>query len=179
MGLSPKNRGMKNRIQNFWYYYKIPAIIILIVIAVGIYLLSLRETVRSDYDIAIVSPRGCSEEQIKQIQSVLEQHGKDLDGDGIIKIETHVYRFSIGKDGQESESIAGLDADLVGKMSGIFFVDDPEQFEKSTNGIGKAADAIPVSEIPLLSGCGINDLYLLVRTGVDQKYIELRSALIN
>ena len=170
---------MKKRLQNFWYYYKIPVIIILAVLAAGIYFLSLRETEKSDYDIAVVSPRGCSDEQLRKIQSVLEQAGKDQNGDGAVSVKIHVFRFAIGKDGQDRNEIAGLDADLVGKVSGLFFTEDPEQFEESTNGIGKAADAIPVSGIPLFSGCGIDDLSLLIRADADEKYAELRSAMIH
>ena len=167
---------MKKWLQNFWYYYKIPVIVILVVLAAGIYLiLTHRGNVSSDYDAAVVSPRAFSVEQISQIQSVLEGAGRDQNGDGKVVVTVHVYRFAIGMDGQDTKEVAGLDADLVGKQSGIFFTDTPEQFEKSTNGICRAADAIPVSEIPLLSGFGIDDLFLLIRTDADQRYIEMHS----
>ncbi|MBQ6503553.1 MAG: hypothetical protein IJI57_06540 [Flexilinea sp.] len=170
----------KKRINNFWYYYKVPTIIFLLVFAAGIYLfLTHRQSVVSDYDVAIVSPRGCSDEQLEKLRSALEQAGQDQNGDGQVVVTVHLYRFALGADGQDAKAVAGLDADLVGKMSGIFFTEDPAQFEASANGLGKAADAVPVSEIPLLTGCGIDDLYLLIRADADEKYASLRSALNN
>ena len=160
---------MKKKFQNFWYYYKIPSIIALIVLAAGIYFFLIqRRSVESDYHAAIVSLQNLSADQLERVQRVLESVGQDQNGDGSV---------AIGQDGQGMNEAAALDADLVGNHSGLFFVDDPEMFEKSTNGIGKAADAVPVSGIPLFSGCGIDDLYFLVRSGADQRYIEMRSAL--
>lgn len=169
---------MKKKVQNFWYYYKVPAIIVLIVLAAGIYLFLLQHrSVESDYHAAIVSPKSPSADQLERIQKALEGIGQDQNGDGSVVVTLRVFRFAIGEDGQGMNEAAALDADLVGNQSGMFLVNDPEKFEKSTNGIGKAADAVPVSGIPLFSGCGIDDLYFLVRSGADQRYIEMRSAL--
>lgn len=169
---------MKEKIQNFWYYYKIPVIIVIVITGVGIYLLTQRQTVHNDYDVAVVSPAGCSEEQLTQLQSILEAAGSDQDGDGAVTAAVHVYRFALGEAGQDSEAVAGLDADLVGKVSGLFFVDNPEKFEEATNGIGKATDALPVSDAPKLTDCGIDELYVLVRSGADDKYHALLNTLI-
>ena len=169
---------MKNKLLNFWYYHKVHVIIILAVLAVGAYfLLTQQKTVKSDYDIAIVSAKGCSDEQMGQIRDVFQQTGTDQNGDGAVTVKVHLYRFAIGESGQDREAVAGLDADLVGKVSGIFFVDNPEGFEAATNGLGKSADAIPVRSIPALSACGIDDLALLVRAEADEKYTQMLSAL--
>ena len=169
---------MKKKFQNFWYYYKIPSIIALIVLAAGIFFFLIqRRSVESDYHAAIVSLQNLSADQLERVQRVLESVGRDQNGDGSVAAELRVFRFAIGQDGQGMNEAAALDADLVGNHSGLFFVDDPEMFEKSTNGIGKAADAVPVRGIPLFSGCGIDDLYFLVRSGADQRYIEICSAL--
>ncbi len=165
---------MKKKLQNFWYYNKIYIIIALAVLAAVLWFrLQDRQTTPADYHAAIVSPRGCTDEQLAKLRSALEQAGEDQNGDGIVSVTVRVYRFALGEDGQERTEIAKLDADLVGKQSGIFFIEDPERFEEATNGIGKAADAVPVKNIPLLSDCGIDDLSLLVRTGADPKYPAL------
>ena len=169
---------MKQKLQNFWYYYKIHTIIILAVLAAALYFfLSQRGSVSSDYNIAVISPQGCSEEHLAKIANVIRNAGKDQNGDGSVEVKVSVYRFSMGKDEQDQIEIMKLDADLVGKESGIFFTEDPDQFEASTNGIGKAADAVAVSGIPLLADCGLDDLYLLPRTDADPKYGLLISAL--
>ena len=165
--------------KNFWYYHKVHVIIILAVLAVGAYfLLTQRNSVKSDYDIAIVSAKGCSDEQMAQIRDVFQQAGTDQNGDGAVTVKVHLYRFAIGETGQDREAVAGLDADLVGKVSGIFFADNPEGFEAATNGLGKSADAIPARSIPALSACGIDALSLLVRTEADEKYTQMLFALI-
>ena len=162
---------MKNKLLNFWYYHKVHTIIILVVLAIGAYLvLTQQKPVKSDYDIAIVSARGCSDEQMAQMRDVFQQAGRDQNGDGIVAVDIHLYRFALGEDGQDREAVAGLDADLVGMLSGIFFVDDPAKFEAATNGLGKAADALPVRGIPRLQGCGVDDLSLLIRSNADQRY---------
>ncbi len=169
---------MKKKLQNFWYYSKVYIIIVLAVLAAVLWFrLQGRQTAAADYYAAIVSPRGCTDEQLAKIQSALEGAGRDQDGDGVVRVTVNVYRFAIGEDGQERTEIAKLDSDLVGKQSGVFFVEDAERFEEATNGIGKAADALPVGEIPQLSGCGIDGLYLLVRDGADPKYAGLLSEL--
>lgn len=170
---------MKNKLQNFWYYHKIHSIIILVVLVIGVYLLLTQQnSVKSDYDIAIVSAQGCSDEQMAQIRDVFQQAGTDQNGDGAVTVKVHLYRFAIGESGQDREAVAGLDADLVGKISGIFFVDNPERFEAATNGLGKAADSIPAQSIPELTACGIDDLSLLIRAEADERYNQMLSALI-
>ena len=129
------------------------------------------------YQLFRLSPGGCSEEHLAKITNVIRKAGKDQNSDGSVEVKISVYRFSMGKDGQDQIEIMKLDADLVGKESGIFFTEDPDQFEASTNGIGKAADAVPVSRIPLLADCGLDDLYLLPRTDADDKYSLLLSSL--
>ena len=168
---------MKKRLENFWYYNKVYVIIVLSILAVGLWFFLQRGPDAGDYGIAVVSPRGLSGEQLEKIRTVLERAGQDQNGDGSVKADIRVFRFAIGADNQDRIEISKLDADLVGKESGIFFTDDPEGFEQVTNGIGKAADAVPVSDIPALSGCGIDDLYLLIRSDADQRYAALLSAL--
>ena len=169
---------MKNKILNFWYYHKVHVFVALVILVMGAYfILTSRTVVQSDYDIAIVSAQGCSEEQMAQIRDVFQKAGKDQSGDGEVTVNLHLYRFAIGAEGQDGEAVAGLDADLVGNMSGIFLVDDPEGFEEATNGLGKTADAIPVGNISAFSGCGIDDLWLLLRTNTDEKYSTMLSAL--
>ena len=84
---------MKKWLQNFWYYYKIPVIVVLAVLAAGIYyFLIQRQSVESDYHAAIVSPRQLSDEQLERIKSVLERIGKDQNGDGRVEVQLRVFR---------------------------------------------------------------------------------------
>ncbi len=170
---------MKKWLQNFWYYYKVHTIIFLAVLAAALWFLSQKGDDKSDYSIAVVSPRGCSGEQLVRIQSVLAEAGRDQDGDGDVIVRIPVYRFAVGADGQDMIEISKLDADLTSKLSGLFFTEDPLRFETAVNGIVKAQDAVPVSSMPKLSGCGMDDLYLLIRTDAEEKYTALCSMLID
>ena len=168
---------MKKAFQNFWYYHKIPVIIVLVLLAVGLYFLLQPKTPESDYEAAVISGRGCSDEQLAAIQNALQTAGRDRNGDGTVTVQIHVYRFEIGAAGQDINAVAGLDADLVGKESGVFFAEDPESFEEVSNGIVKAAGAVPVSEVRSLAGAAPESLFLMIRTDAEEKYTELFSAL--
>ena len=168
----------KKKIRNFWYYYKAQTIIVLIILASVLWFMTLGKIPPDDYIIGIVSPRGFSGDQLVRIRSVFEQAGMDLNRDGSVNVKLNLFRFAIGTEGADSTEIARLDADLVGHESGIFFTEDPEAFEAATNGIGKATDAVPVSEVPAFSDCGIDELFFLLRKDADPKYSEIRRQLM-
>ena len=175
--MSPDRRSMKKKFENFWYYFKIPAVIALVLLALGLYFLLQPKTPVSDYDAAVISGSGCSEEQLERLQTILQQAGQDQNGDGAVTVKMHLYRFTIGAAGQDINEIAGLDADLVGKVSGIFLAEDPEAFEEASNRLVAAADAVPLSEINAFSGAVPDGLYLLLRSGADPRYSTLFTTL--
>lgn len=176
-GAVPRDDPMKKAFQNFWYYYKIPVIIVFVLLAAGLYFLLQPKTPESDYEAAVISGRGCSDEQLAAIQNALQTAGRDRNGDGTVIVKMNIYRFEIGAEGQDINAIAGLDADLVGKASGIFFAEDPEAFEEVSNGIVNAVAAVPLSEVRPLAGNAPENLFLMIRTDAEEKYTELFSAL--
>ena len=144
------------RIQNFWYHYKTVAIIAAVIIAAGAYLiLQQTKTEKPDYEVAIVSPDYFTEEQLSALKDVLQSNGEDCSGDGNVVVNLRVYRIALGQDGQDSAIIGALDADLVGNVSGLFFLNDPGIFEETANGICKASEAVPVADCEVLKGLGL------------------------
>ena len=168
---------MKETIRNFWYYHKLHVIIALTVLLAGSYLFTQKETVKPDYDAAVISPAGCTEQQLQMLKAALEQAGEDRTEDGQVSVRIHVYRLTVGADGQNANEIAALDADLVGKVSGLFITGDPTSLEKATNGLLKAADAIPIGTVSRLSECGMEEMFLMLRHDVDEKYAVICAAL--
>ena len=162
---------MRKKIQNFWYYYKAAVIIALVIVAAGAWLLvQQKKAERPDYEAALVSPEYYSEEQIESLKDALQKAGADSNGDGKVSVNLKVYRIALGEEGQDANVIGALDADLVGKVSGLFLLSDPVKFEEVTNGICRAADAVPAAECEALRGLGFDGLSLAVREGADEKY---------
>ena len=169
---------MKKKIQNFWYYHKTVFLIAVLVAAAGTYLfLQQTKTVKPDYEVAIVSPDYFSPEQLSALADKLGQFGNDCNGDGSVVVNPRVYRVALGMEGQDSNQISALDADLVGNVSGLFLLDDPAVFEEVTNGICKSSEAVPVSGCEELGGHGFDDLFLAVRIKADEKYVAMLDAL--
>ena len=165
---------MKAKFANFWYYYKIPLLVALIVLTAGGYLLLQQiKTDPADYDVAIVSPDYYADEQISALQNFLASAGTDITGDGKIIVTIHRYRLAIGEEGQDISEISALDADLVGKVSGLFILQDPPAFETATNGICRASEAVSCEALEEIG----SNLYLSVREGANEKYAALLKAL--
>ena len=165
---------LKKMIANFWYYHKTAVLIAAAVLAAGVYLfMQQRGQTKPDYHVSIVSPVSYSEEALSSLRTAIEAAGEDRNGDGEITVSLHTFRIALGEENQDSNQIGALDADLVGNVSGIFFLHDPEKFEETTNGICEALLAVPLSACPALSDLGMDDLSLSVRNSADEGYRSL------
>ena len=169
---------MKAKLTNFWYYHKNPLLVALIVLAAGGYLLLQQiKADPADYDVAIISADYYSDEQISALQNLLVSAGTDITGDGKIIVTIHCYRLAIGENGQDISEISALDADLVGKVSGLFFLQNPSAFELATNGICRAAEAVSCEDLNGFTEEIWGNLFLSVREGVNEKYAALLKAI--
>ncbi|MBR5116793.1 MAG: hypothetical protein IK096_06980, partial [Lachnospiraceae bacterium] len=126
-----------------------------------------------EYHISIVCPVPYPDETVSALRSAIEAAAEDSNGDGKIQVSIHTFRIALGEENQDVNQIGALDADLVGNVSGIFLLYDPQKFEETTNGICIAQQAFPLSACPPLSGLGMDDLSLSVRTGADERYTSL------
>lgn len=120
-------QDLKKKAQNLWYYYKVPILIGLAVLAAVVYMSALnRGEAKPDYQLAIVSPEYYSDAQIDELEAALAALGTDRNGDGVVTVEVARYRLTIGSPANEQEALAGFDADLVGRRSGIYLLAEPE-----------------------------------------------------
>ena len=131
----------RKRIENIWFYYKKHILIGLAVVLVLAYLgIQKLGTEKPDYHIGIVRAESLSAEELNALNAVFTAAGQDLNGDGQVLVQFHTYYADLADSSENAgvnnaEAVQGLDADLIGKMSGIFLLEDVETFQRLTNGV--------------------------------------------
>ena len=129
---------MLSKIENFWFYYKKHLLIGLAVLAVILYLGAQdAKAPEADYHIGIVRAQALPPETLTQLEQAVTAAGEDQNGDGVILVKLHSYNVDLRDPSGEkaSEYIAALDADLIGKVSGIFLTEDYDGFQQATNNL--------------------------------------------
>lgn len=85
--------------ENFWYHYKWPVIIVIAVIAVGIYLIANGKNNSESGDMYILYVTGRSEvysDKLESLGFVVKEYASDFNGDG--KVKCSIDNLFIGKD---------------------------------------------------------------------------------
>lgn len=128
------------KLKNFWWYHKYHLLIALAALGIIIYGLLPGDSAAADYHVGIVSAQGCTQEQLDLIQSRIAAAGRDMDGDGSVQVLLHAFVVDMESPDPNAgymnyEKIAALDADLVGKVSGLYLLESPEAFQKATDGL--------------------------------------------
>jgi len=137
-----RRKAMK-KLENFWFYYKKPVLIALAALAVLGYLgIQKASAPKPDYHIGLVQSTPCTEEYLSQLEARFAAAGADVNGDGQILVKVHTYfvDLKVGSDNvgfSGSDPVAALDADLIGKVRGIFLLEDPDTFHAVTDGIAE------------------------------------------
>lgn len=129
------------KLENIWFYYKKHLLIALAVILASGYLL-LQKTVTpdADYHIGLLQALPCTEAEADALEARFASAGVDRNGDGQVLVQIHTYFVDLTDDSpnagvNNAQTISSLDADLIGKLSGIFLVEDVETFQKITDNI--------------------------------------------
>lgn len=142
--MSQKRETSKSnkKISNWIHYHKfilVAVIIALILIIALIY--SLSKTVKSDYEIALLTEYSLSEQVVEDLEKAIARYGEDLNSDGnvIVKINQYVFpsledENSIYK--QREASQTQFLADASEGYSVIYFHDVPSFTEIEKFGIG-------------------------------------------
>ena len=160
-----------SKLSNIWYYYKIPIVIVLVVLAASVYLRSQSARApKADYHIGLVSTTPRSDEAMKALEDSFAAAGYDRNGDGQILVRLHTYPVDLADDSENAgvnnhEIVAALDADLIGHTSGLFLLEDPDTFQAVTQ--GRLAE-------PFLSFR--DGLYLCIPRDADEPYQQLFQA---
>lgn len=159
--------NLLSKLKNFWYYYKVHVLIAAAAVLVACYLGSQSwGKPEPDYHIGIVQAVPWTQEALDALKSTVLTLGQDQNGDGEVVVQLHTYFVDLADDSpnagvNNSQTVASLDADLVGGVSGLFLTDDPETLQRITNGL------FP-ERIPWEDG-----LYLLLRADASESYAVL------
>ena len=128
-------------LQNFWYYHKTHVLIGLVALGViGSMAATSLRSAEPDYDIGLVRAEPITEEAAAHLTSAIEAVCEDRNGDGQVLVQLHTYFADLANDAENAgyqnyEIIAALDADLIGKESGIFLLEDVDAFQQATNNL--------------------------------------------
>lgn len=156
---------LRKKIQNFWFYYKIPFLVGFAVVFVLSYLtIQKHTTVQPDYHIGLVRTVPCTDMELQSLKDTFTAAGQDLNGDGEVLVQIHTYYVNLEDPAENAgvanaDTIQALDADLIGNVSGIFLLEDVAAFQTVTNNL------LSDSVIPLEEG-----LYLTVRKNASKDY---------
>lgn len=158
----------RKKLQNIWFYYKKHILIGLAVVLVLAYLgIQKLGTEKPDYHIGLVRAEALSAEEMNDLNAAFTAAGQDLNGDGQVLVQFHTYYADLADNSENAgvnnaEAVQGLDADLIGKMSGIFLLEDVDTFQMLTNGV--LSDTV----IPMDYG-----LFLTIRKDASSAYTDL------
>ena len=144
---------MKAKWKNWWWYHWWH--VLLAAAAAGVILYSFLPGLfkpKEDYSVGIISVNGLTEETVSKIEERLLIVAEDVNGDGNIHIR--INQFTVDLSGAASaanyQETARLDADLVGKISCILFIEDYPSFKENT--AVPVDEGIPCASLPLFDG---------------------------
>lgn len=143
----PVQLTRKQRLQNWWHYHKWHLAVGAVVLAIAGNILWRNLTqVRPDYQIAYVGSVLLTEEQAAAWEDRLAALGADCDGNGTVTVQLNQYLAAgTGSDAEYAyASNVRLMADLDGRDSYFFLLEDPEGFQKSYEILEE--DWIPVED---------------------------------
>lgn len=160
------------KLKNWWWYNKLYVLIGIAAAGVLVYcFVPSKKAENPDYHVAVVTKQALREEEYSAIAEYLSALGEDVNRDGEVSVHIKAYGVDLENPrpsgaNENFQLVAGLDADLVGKVSGLFILDEPEVFQRVTN------NALDESFVPLQDG-----LVAGVRQGAEDVYRRLLDAL--
>ena len=129
------------KLKNWWWYNKLYVLIGIAAVSVLVYcFVPSKKAENPDYHVAVVTRQALREEDYSAIADRLSALGDDLNGDGEVYVHLKAYGVDLENPSpiganENFQLVAALDADLVGKVSGLFILDEPEVFQRVTNNV--------------------------------------------
>lgn len=141
----------KEKLQNWFYYYKWWLALVVFLLSVFVCILCRAlgvGQIRPDYTLAAVTPTGISGETAEALSRALETFGEDLNGDGRVRVNVVQYKTGAGADAESSyyygyAAEIELYADINDNISQLFLLSDPRSFQLSVQALADAAGNLP------------------------------------
>lgn len=148
---------IKKKLENIWYYYKIPIIIgIIVLIVIGETIKLKKEEPKFDNSIAIVSKTNYpNQDELEKLRNAfIEKYGGTFD--------IAIYNVELGAVGEDDVIISKLSLDLSNKISSYLFIENLDSFKDATNNLeinvlGQGKD------FDWLKNCGVDNLWFATR----------------
>lgn len=161
----------KALLKHFLFYHQKHILIGLAALSCLLWLIVRKaETVEPDYHIAVVNAVRLHPDTLQRIEAAMTEAGEDRNGDGRVVVRLNTYWLRLGEEAPGSgeeyfQTVQALDADLVGRVSGIFLLEDTAAFADATGGL------------QILTGGTLEGLTLCLRGDADDGYSALFSKL--
>ncbi len=143
----------KAKWKTWWWYHKTHVLIAVAVLAVILYsFLPNLLAPKADYALAVISTSSCPEETLSAVEALFETLADDSNEDGRVLIGVNVYTADLSGQTEgvlDYQAAAALDADLIGKISCLFLLDNPSGFIENT--AVSVAAPVPCAELPAFS----------------------------
>lgn len=161
-------------LENFWYHHKWAFLGGVFAVIVGIVLVTqlvTRDT--PDYHILLMTQQTYLQTDVAEMETMLEQYGEDLDGDG--KVEVSIQNCRIAKDTNQQYN-SGFQMVQAHLMAGdvLFFVWDESAYTMFMDGLENVLEEGTTFLTPLPAGEGVTeDGYLYDWTGDSRREASL------
>ncbi len=149
---SPKEIKKEKR-ENFWFYNKTKIIVALCVVAaILITWQPWKTTIDPDYTVGLMSQYYWSDSQLEELENMLRPYGKDLNGDGVVKVDVSLYQLSSPDDaGLSAQEVQAYTTRFIGDLQTgevILFIGDEANIK--LNGIDQGLFAKTDDELSLV-----------------------------
>lgn len=103
----------KGKWENYWYHYKWHTVIgVAAAVVLGVLIKSIVTRDPPDYQVILGTQGSASQEAVDKLQSVLEQYGADVDGDGKVEVQIDALYFAANDPQMLSANATKLMANL-------------------------------------------------------------------
>ncbi len=120
----------ESKLEKWWRYRKISAVILLVVlVGIGALISMNTQTVSYDFYVGVVTEKELTQEKLDSLQQRLDAAAWDRNHDNAARVLIWDYAIdwnAYSDTASEKSGIDRLDSDLGSKMSGLFLVDNPE-----------------------------------------------------
>ncbi len=172
--------GMSERKDNWktwWWYHKLHVLLAIAVAAVILYsFLPGLLVPKPDYGVGVITNIRLPDESYSALQNRVRELADDRNGDGKVVIELNWYLPDLSGKTEGSlnyQEASRLDADLVGKVSDLFLIEDMDGFRK--NVVTPVAEGVPAETLSLFEGIPLPEgTVFTVRTDSDAQTLYER-----